>query len=147
MNSEKIFEPEYLLLYNSYNYLCQHIKNVINAGGFSDYCETFKALPLNSLEIKGIDNLTYGIAIKINRNQNYMNINNFSFEQVNKIRKNPDIIIPIKPKKLFLKQNFPWPPKVGLNDIGVTCYMNAILQCLCQTEELALYFKYDNRVN
>ena len=49
-------------------------------------------------------------------------------------------------KKIFLKYIFLRPPRVGLNNIGATVYMNAILQCFCQIEELVIYFKYDNRV-
>ena len=46
-----------------------------------------------------------------------------------------------------LGEKFPWPPRVGLDNIGATCYMNATLQCLCQIEEFASYFKYDKHVN
>jgi len=39
------------------------------------------------------------------------------------------------------------PILVGLNNIGATCYMNATLQCLSNTDELTKYFfnkfKYD----
>ena len=31
------------------------------------------------------------------------------------------------------------PPKVGLVNIGSTCYMNATLQCFCQIEELVSF--------
>ena len=50
-------------------------------------------------------------------------------------------------KKIFLKDIFLRPPRVGLNNIGAAVYMNAILQCFCQIEELVIYFKYDNHVN
>ena len=46
-----------------------------------------------------------------------------------------------------LNEIFQWPPRVGLDNIGSTCYMNATLQCLCQIEEFASYFKYDKHVN
>ena len=46
-----------------------------------------------------------------------------------------------------LNEKFPWPPRVGLDNIGSTCYMNATLQCLCQIEEFASYFKYDKYIN
>ena len=36
-----------------------------------------------------------------------------------------------------------WAPKVGLDNIGATCYMNATLQSFCQIEEFASYFKCD----
>ena len=31
-------------------------------------------------------------------------------------------------------------PKIGLNNIGATCYMNATLQCLSHTKNLTNYF-------
>ena len=46
-----------------------------------------------------------------------------------------------------IKHNFTLPPKMGLMNIGSTCYMNATLQCFCQIEEFASYFKYDNYIN
>ena len=46
-----------------------------------------------------------------------------------------------------LNEIFPWPPRVGLDNIGATCYMNATLQCFCQIEEFASYFKYDKYIN
>ena len=46
-----------------------------------------------------------------------------------------------------LKSMFPWAPRVGLDNIGATCYMNATLQCFGQIEEFALFFKLDDKVN
>ena len=53
-------------------------------------------------------------------------------------------IINKKPKlKLNLKNPlalFKNPTLIGLNNIGATCFINATLQCLSQTEELTKYF-------
>ena len=38
------------------------------------------------------------------------------------------------------------PPKIGLKNVGCTCYMNATLQCFCQIEKLINYFKYKRHV-
>ena len=41
-------------------------------------------------------------------------------------------------------------PKIGLNNIGATCYMNATLQCLSHTLKLSNYFlnpKHENFIN
>ena len=39
-------------------------------------------------------------------------------------------------------QSFAYPPLIGLDNIGATCYMNATLQCLCNIEKFVSYFKY-----
>ena len=39
------------------------------------------------------------------------------------------------------------PPKIGLKNVGATCYMNATLQCLSQIYHLAEYFKNNQQVN
>ena len=44
-NNNNIFEPEYFLIYEQYNYLNEHVQNIINSGGFKDYCKTFSDLP------------------------------------------------------------------------------------------------------
>ena len=164
LNKGIIFEPEYLLVYNSYNYQCEHVNNILNAGGFSLYCEIFKSLSLNNLEITGIDNIVYGIALKNNKNLNFKenkpnhisseqnNQNNQPLQQLQNINtivgKIPDIINKdsFNNNYLALKDKFLFPPRVGLNNIGATCYMNSTLQCFCQIEEFALYFKYDKHV-
>ena len=46
-----------------------------------------------------------------------------------------------------LNSMFPASPKVGLDNIGTTCYMNATLQNFCQIEEFASYFKCDKLHN
>ena len=46
-----------------------------------------------------------------------------------------------------LNEIFPWPPRVDLENIGATCYMNATLQCFGQIEEFVLFFKYNKHIN
>ena len=42
--------------------------------------------------------------------------------------------------------NFVSTPKIGLQNIGATCYMNSTLQCLCHIEKFINFFKYDSQV-
>ena len=52
-----------------------------------------------------------------------------------------------KKKEIFKKQVillYECPALVGLNNIGAACFMNAILQCLSQTEDLTNYFLNQN---
>ena len=70
------------------------------------------------------------------------NLNNQLKQKIgNNIQKNEE------KKKDSIKIDFPSsPPLIGLQKVGGTCYMNAILQCLSQIEKLTNYFKYTHRV-
>ena len=50
----------------------------------------------------------------------------------------------LKNKIIITCKSFPNPPLIGLENIGSTCYMNATLQCFCQTEVLTNYFLNEN---
>ena len=45
-----------------------------------------------------------------------------------------------------IRVNFIYPPKIGLQNIGATCYMNATLQCFCHIEKFVNFFKYSQQV-
>ena len=45
-----------------------------------------------------------------------------------------------------IRDNFPFPPKIGLQNIGATCYMNATLQCFCHIGKFVNFFKYSKHV-
>ena len=84
-NNNNIFEPEYFLIYEQYNYLNEHVQNIINSGGFKDYCKTFSDLPYNTLDIISNNNLKIGIAIKKNMNPEF---NQFQFDMNNNMNNN-----------------------------------------------------------
>ena len=72
-----------------------------------------------------INNKVYGLAVKKNQNPDW----DFKPEDNDPITK-----------------YFEFAPKVGLANIGATCYMNATLQCFGQIEEFSSYFKYHSHV-
>ena len=45
-----------------------------------------------------------------------------------------------------IKIQFEVAPRIGLQNVGATCYMNATLQCLCQIEKLVDNFRMSSRI-
>ena len=87
----------------------------------------------------------------INFNNNNQNFGNFpqmvphnSDLQINNFKNKNQINLNNKPKTTTssIKEDFPFPPLIGLKNVGATCYMNATLQCFSQIKELVDYFKY-----
>ena len=93
--------------------------------GYNDFCEKFMKESINTKELI-INNQNYGLAVKKVQNPDWD-------EKFN----DGDLI----------SQYFKSAPKVGLSNIGATCYMNATLQCFCQIEEFSSYFKYNKYIN
>ena len=50
--------------------------------------------------------------------------------------------VPKKPGPSYTK-----PTLIGLNNIGSTCYKNAVLECLSQTKDLTNYFLKEDNYN
>ena len=119
-----IFDIECIIIYDSKNLMDEHIQKVINSTGFNDFYEDFSKQEINTLEIN-LDNKTYGLAVKKKQNPDW----NPKYDDND-----------------MVSQYFQFAPKVGLANIGATCYMNATLQCFCQIEEFTSYFKYHSHV-
>ena len=66
-------------------------------------------------------------------NNNNFNNNNF----INNNQINNGII------NMDLRNLFKYCPKIGLQNIGATCYMNATLQCFCHIKEFIEFFKFN----
>ena len=154
LNDQNIFEIKFLLSYNKLEYLEEHIENIIKKIGIKDYCEKVKKSIKDIFYIRGTKNRIFGKGIKINMSQYSDKIdlfldqnlaseinNKFIFNQLN--RKNKDNQKQIPSVNNFFKNA----PKVGLDNVGTNIFMNSILQCFCQIEEFASFFKYDKYVD
>ena len=114
------FILDYILIYNNENDRKIHIQNInqnfnlfLNEIKFSD---KFKQINYNNISL---------IIIKYEKDSNDNN--------------NNDRLI----NKNKLIENFKSCPKIGLQNIGATCYMNATLQCFSHIEQFVEYFKYN----
>ena len=115
LNNNNLFEPEYFLLYERYNYINEHVQNIIQSGGFKEYCKTFSELPLNTMEIIDNNNIKLGIAIKRNMNNNYKNFYySHSLDKLNKDNKYTDIE-DIKKSQIQKKKLFSFDEKLNNN--------------------------------
>ena len=84
----------------------------------------------------------------LNNFNNMLNQQNFMIDQREQLNNN--YLMNFKNNLEYLNRLnsiFPLPPRVGLDNIGTTGFINATLQCLFQIEEFALYFKYDEHIN
>ena len=105
---------------------------------------------------EGIESDEYDecVVFKFNPNSNLVNNNDMDnfinpntdndnqFVQVNEV----EYALDYQPMYPFIKNNFQFPPLIGLDNIGATCYMNATLQCFCNIEQFINYFKYDKNL-
>ena len=83
-----------------------------------------------------------------NANINSIQFNNSFINQNQQLNNNPAPIPnlpPSEPSKPLgpIQLNYSKPCLIGLNNIGSTCYKNAVLQCLSQTAGLTNYFLKD----
>ena len=137
MKSDFIFELKYILIYNTEKDFYEHFKMINNQIGIKQF---FKSLNFNSNSAISLENLSgqeigYICLYKYNDNlqNNIDNSVNISIQQIKEY-------IPIMGK-------FNEPPRIGLQNVGATCYMNPTLQCLCQIEKFVDHFKSNERIN
>ena len=87
------------------------------------------------------NNMNANNNMNMNNFNNNMNNNNIQINN-NKRNNNNNIKPPKASKPLTFYKG---PTLIGLQNIGATCFMNATLQCLSQTEDLTNYFLDEKR--
>ena len=140
-NNETIID--YLIIFNDNNIIDNEIEKIKNKGIDNYLLE--KNINFND------DNLQYLIDLNdcsmignihvINKkqiNNNNSNVNNNLNNNINSNINNYQYT------NLQIKQMRPY--RLGLDNIGATCYMNATLQCLCNIVQLQNYFLNNNEV-
>ena len=124
LNSSFIFEIECLLLYYDVELMNEHIKIIEDSIGFNDFSEQFLYCKIN-IKVLYVENKICGIAIKKNQNLFWNTKYNGN-----------DLI----------SKYFTFTPKVGIDKIKNSYFINSILQSFCHIEEFASFFKYNNLI-
>ena len=156
-NNGNDFTNEYVLFYkdfNNYNKHINHIKNQLNAYLASIQSQLFN----NSAPITFGGYLEFGTIIKLENNTPII-----TTPTTTPIPSTPTAPISMPPKydpdysdnidiseynldyktdQPSIRANYPYPPLIGVQNIGATCYMNATLQCFCHIEKFVDFFKY-----
>ena len=155
LNKENTFINEYILIYKESSSQSKHKKKIVNdVINFINQIQT--NMFNNSTPIVDESCKEVGIIIKyenniresmfnwtIEKNENYVNANS---EQEIVKNKEPNNNLLVKIDKDSLKKHFDFPPLIGLQNIGATCYMNATLQCFCHIEKFVYNFKYNQNI-
>ena len=163
LNYEKSFVTEYVLIYKDKKGKKKHIDQINNIG-LINYLNGLK-LYNNSEPIFNNKYEEFGTIIKYEGN-NINNINNNKKSNIAEIntkttiaknpkinisniindKENDDYCLNYRTDYPFIKYHFSLPPKIGLQNIGATCYMNATLQCFLHIEKFINFFKYSKQV-
>jgi len=122
-----IFIVEYILIYNNENIRDNHIQEITS--NLDEYLNNISFLNNNSIIVNN-NSEVIGTIVKYDNNNYTSNINNDS----NNITNN------------YLKDQFESCPKIGLQNIGATCYMNSTLQCFSHIAEFVEFFKYNPQI-
>ena len=150
INNEKTFKIEYLLIYYDNNEKNNHLNKIKN--GLNNYLKNVQFVnetaPIINNSFKEI-----GIIVQYNSNNDEININNDingiynNFNSIN-VNNNQDYEYNLDEEvsNPSLSNNFNCCPKIGLENIGATCYMNATLQCFCHIGKFIEFFKYNPQV-
>ena len=156
LDYSKSFKTEYILIYDSKNDRTKHLNKI--RAGLKSYLKGLNLQNNNSEPIID-ESQTWKIVGEIvqydnNNNEISNNTNTFNNNDINKMKmktslpKKPNTnlfnnnnnneaynnLFGPTPKKEFIRENFRESPKIGLENIDASCYMNimnATLQCFC----------------
>ena len=144
---------------NNNNYSYSYIKNTNNINNINNIYSQKKSNnriynnnQYNNIYDNSLDNNINIINNNININTNLINNNNNKNNVINNFNNNKrnskteiylsdsDSSERMLKENGFIVMKIQREPKIGLGNIGATCYMNATLQCLSHTIKLANYF-------
>ena len=138
MNNNNLMNMNIMNMNNNMNNMNMNMNNNMNNMNKINFNIPLMNNNMNNMNMNNI-NLNNNLNnINLNNNLNNQNFNNNNNNK-NKNKNRP-------PKKGPLPMSsYPKPTLIGLQNIGATCFMNATLQCLSQTEDLTNYFLDEKR--
>ena len=159
LDYDKNFITEYILIFNKKNDKITHINKIKD--GLKQYLKGLQIYNNSDVIIDKQYN-EIGVIVKYGKNST----DNFEdYQEPIPNQLNPKTANPQKSYKKFkdnknvydyhlddnlpfndIRQQFNSCPKIGLQNIGATCYMNATLQCFCHIKKFLDYFKYSKKV-
>ena len=141
INDNNNINQLYLLVYDSKDNFIKHINFVKSSFGIKIFFESLVFTSNNKIEMNDENDQRIGIIcnLKINSNKNtiLLPINN----QIPSNLSNKGIQIQ------SILDCFPFPPKIGLQNVGTISCMNAILQCFCNILHFVNFFKFNSKVD
>ena len=136
-----VFKLVYLLMFNSENDFKYNF-DLLRSVELKHFFTTLNFNAQNMVALESYNkNSEGGYIYKFSEDIN-KNINDAIFDIKSSIN-SLELQINLQNIELSLKEIFLEPPKIGLKNIGATCYMNATIQCFSQIEKLTLYFLKD----
>ena len=140
INDKNNISPLYLLEYDKRDNFEKHINYVKNIFGIENFFESLDFSYNNRIQMYDENDQNIGIICNLGKNSkkntillpiNNQNPNNLSNECI---------------QIQSIIEYFPFPPKIGLQNVGTTSIMNAILQCFCNILHFIDFFKFNSKV-
>ena len=131
-----------------------NINNNMNNNIMNNMAQFMNNMMMNPMNFPMFNNNTPMNNMNNMNNMNFLPQNNMNMNQINNPNLNPNSSnsnnnAQNNPNKKSIKRSirktqpldfYKEPTLIGLQNIGATCFMNATLQCLSQTEDLTNYF-------
>ena len=133
-NDKNEFILKYLIIFDNKNYFNDFL-NYLKEYGCQKYFGMFQ---FGTLTIKPfqINSKKLGYICNYAKNDNKQNS-----ENIKPIQQDISNYDDFENNYIPIKNKFKDAPKIGLQNVGATCYMNATIQCFGQIEKLVDYFK------
>ena len=140
INDNNNINPLYLLEYVSKDNFIKHINYVNQVFGVKNFFESLDFTSNNRIQMHDENDIRIGIiynlGIKNNINTILIPINN----------KNPKSLSNMGFQIESILDCFPFHPKIGIQNVGTSSCMNAILQCFCYILHFVDFFKFNSKV-